>query len=239
SVPIIDGRLEVYRRAGAGAYYLDGETQWFIRKFGFSGDFVRPLITIQAFDLNHLIDRRYIEYAAGTSYTNKTDFIDDMMKEIIDENAGPSAVDADRDMSPWLTIQADLSLAPSATKGFSWRKMLPVLQELAETSFENGTWLGFDIVKSTNSISDFRTYIDQRGVDLTGKVVVSDLNGSLAKPNVVYDYSKEITEVTAAGRGEGLDRSTVSVVDPNRSIRSPLNRIEKATNAAQTDITAS
>ena len=238
-LPIIDGKLEVYRQVGAGGFYLDGDTQWLIRKFEFGGTENDPVLTIQAFDLNHMLTRREIEYSADTVFTNKTAELDDMMKEIVDQNAGLSATVAARDMSPYLQIQPDFTLAPSATKAFSWRKMLSVLQELATISLENGTWLSFDIVKITNLVSEFQTFVNQRGADLTDTVTVSQENGSLTNAKLIFDYSNEITEVTAAGRGEGIDRFTVSVTDAVRAALSPINRVESYINAAQTSLSDS
>ena len=237
-LPIVDGRLEVYRKVGAGAFYLDGETQWLIRKFWYSGHPNNPTLNIQAFDMMTLLDRRYVEYPADTTYTSKTDFTDDMMKDIADENAGAAALVATRNMAPYLSIQADLGLAPATTKAFSWRKMFPLLQELAEISLENGTWLGFDVVKVSDTESQFRTYANYRGNDVSASVTVSPENGALVDAVLMYDYSGEITEVTAGGRGEGVDRVTVPVTDPVRLARSPLNRIEKAIDARQTESTA-
>ena len=238
-LPIIDGRMEVYRQVGAGGYYLDGDTQWLIRKFDFSGDENDPLLTIQAYDLIHMLSRREIEYEAAITYTDKTNQLDDMMKEIVDENAGAAALVAARDMSPYLQIQPDFTLAPSATKAFSWRKMLLLLQELAQISLENGTWLSFDVVKISDAVAEFQTFVNQRGTDLTDSVVVSQSNGSLTNAKLIFDYSNEITEVTAAGRGEGIDRVTYSAVDAVRVARSPINRIESYMNAAQTSISLS
>ena len=237
--PIVDGRLEVYRRVGAGAFYLDGETQWLIRKFWYSGNTRNPTLNIQAFDMLALLTRRSVSYYADTAYTNKTDFVDDMMKEILDENAGAAVTWPPRNMSPYLTIQADSSSAPSITKEFAWRKMLPLFQELAEISHEGGTWLGFDIVKISDTVSQFRTYANHRGNDVSAFVTVSPENGSLVDAQLVYDYSKEYTVVTACGRGEGVDRTSISSEDAIRSARSPLNRIENIIDARQTEAQAS
>jgi hypothetical protein len=134
-----------------------------------------------------------------------------MMKEIIDENLGSAATVAARDISTYLQIQPDFTLAPSITKAYSWRRLLPLLQELANISLEKGTWLAFDIVKINDTLSEFQTFVNQRGVDLTDSVTVSQKSDTLTNAKLIYDYSNEITEVTAAGRGEGIDRLTSSV----------------------------
>jgi len=64
-------------------------------------------------DINALLARRIVAYAAGTAQASKTDQADDMMKAIVRENLGSLASDADRDWTQeGLSVAGDAGLGP-------------------------------------------------------------------------------------------------------------------------------
>lgn len=236
-----DGRIAIYRSINGAPAYLEGETIWFIRKIvQNSPDSGEKTIEIEAYDAVYLLTSRTIAYATNTFESNKTVFADDMMKEIVDENLGSAATDTDRDLSAYLSIQANLSAAPSISKEFAHRNdVLELLQEIAQASFTAGTYLAFDLVAPTQSTLEFRTYTGQRGTDHrfpngTPPLLIGDDYNNLT--NVVYanDFTDEVTYVYAVGRGE----ITATSSDTTRINLSPFNRREQSINATNTATTA-
>lgn len=119
-----------------------------------------------------LLARRWIIQAAGTSYTAKTDEIDDMMKAIVREQMlFGSAVDKDGAQTndrayPEIefSVQEDLALGTSISRRFADRNVLDVLKELKDTSFQlfeddplNNRRIYFDIVP--RDLRGFEIYI--------------------------------------------------------------------------------
>ena len=94
----IDYMIEIWRAPAFGANQL--VTVFFIRKIIYEEDTKgNDIIVLEGMDANDLLNRRIIAYSAGTSETSKSDFGDDMLKEIVAENLGASATDSDRDIS--------------------------------------------------------------------------------------------------------------------------------------------
>lgn len=193
---------------------LELETLWFTRlvtrdKRGGGNNTI-----LTAYDALYLLGDpdnnagRIVPYdAADATYTDLTDFADDMMKTIISQNLGAGALDADRDISALLDIAADTSLGPVVTKEFAKALVLPVLQELGDAAAEAGTRVLFDIVctrqpaAGTDVLFEFRTYIGQRGQDLRGLLIVGSDRKNLEDVIVTEDYSTEVTVCYAGGIG--------------------------------------
>jgi hypothetical protein len=234
----VDWIIEIWRTIGAKRY-LEGETFWYLRKWEFDTrkdgtDFVY----MKLYDTNYLLDGRIVWYAADTSESKKSDALDDMMKEIVDENMGSGAVAA-RDISTYLSIIPDATAAPVAEKAFAWRKMLPILQDLAEKSLEDGTYLVFDTVRTNPAVCEFRTYIDQRGVDhgsgSDSKIIFSLKRHNLAKASLTYDYDRIANAVAAGGQGQSEARTIATAEDTDSIAKSPVARREAFINASRSD----
>ena len=233
-----DSRLGVWRNGA-----LDTECVWFVRKvkrvLAASGE---RRLRVTAYSANELLRRRIVAYNAGSAQAQKSDYADDMMKEVVAENLGASATDTDRRWSTYLTIAGDLSAGQDIDKAFSRRNVLTVLQELADASAEAGTNLYFDIVTPTPGALVFATYTGQRGDDRTiatgAPVLFSPELGNLADGELEEDYANEVTVVYAAGKGEGDEREVVEVEDTARSGASLFNRIEALRDARNAETTA-
>lgn len=224
-------RIIDIERTISGRTYVDGETYWYIRKWRYEDDRDgRERLILVCKDTNHLLDRRIIAYNAGSAFADKTDFADDMMKEIIDENYGSGATDTTRDISTYLTIQADASAAPSISKAFSRRMVIDALREIADDSLENGTYLVFDCARTAPGFAEFRTYPGQRGVDHGSSSgdqrVVSKERGNLTNASIEFDYEDMANYVYAGGQGEGANRVIKTALDQSSINKSPVNRIE-------------
>lgn len=235
-----DNRIEVRRRVGAGSFYLDTETQWFVRNAQKTlSDKGERLTTVQCQCANNLLHRRIVAYAAGSAEAEKTDEADNILKAVVRENLGSLATDADRSIATYLSVQADLALAPSISKAFSRRKVIDVLQEVALSSYQAGTYLAFDIVAPTPTTLEFRTYINQRGIDHRWPISTAPLLfgpdfGNLTDVIRGYDHTEEVTYGYAGGQGIGTTRAMGTASDAVRIAQSPFGRIEKFSDARQT-----
>lgn len=231
-----DGRIEVWRQLDGGRPYVVGQKQWLIRRRRRTRNFIRIL----GLDPNYLTTRRYVLYDSESLEANKTAEFDDMMKAIIRENMGSLATDTDRDLSSYLTVQPDFSLAPSDTKEFSWRNVYDVLREICDSSATQGTYLAFDIVRTAPNMLEFRTYTGQRGIDHrwpagTSPILLSEEQGSLSKCELIEDAEDEATHITAIGRGIGAARLFATAEDTARIGLSPFGRREYVRNSSYTD----
>ena len=100
-------------------------------------------------DINDFLRRRIVAYYAGESESEKTDYADDMLIEIVDESivdgTNPTPDYGTRVWNDLSTIGSQ-SLAPKITKGLSWEPLLElngggILQEICEQSKQEGTEL--------------------------------------------------------------------------------------------------
>jgi hypothetical protein len=241
-----DTRIEVWRSIDGGAAYLEGSgmdgAQWFVRRRERATVNGETLITLTAYDAKHLLSRRIVNFAAGAAQSTKTGNIDNIMKAVVRENFGAAASGTGRDISSYLSVQADTSQLPSITASFAWSNVLTALQELCEESLANQYPAFFDIVKRGESL-EFRTYFDVRGVyrgigaGRSALMVGADF-GTLASTRLTDDWTGEITYVRVAGTGEGASRTTRESTDAPRIGESPLNRIELFMDARNADDTS-
>lgn len=240
-----DLRIAVNRRVGGGSFSLDMNTVWLVRSgIRTIDEMGRRFTTLVCEDLISLLHRRIAAYSAGSSQVDKSTFADNMAKAIVRENFGSLATDTTRSIATYLTIEADASAAQSIAKAFSRRNVMPVLQEIARSSFQAGTYLAFDIVlDSPTDTPQFRTYINQRGIDRRWPNGISPIIfgiefGNLANAEREYNHSEEITYAYAGGQGEGVARVIGTASDTTRLNSSPLNRLEAFADARTTSDTA-
>jgi hypothetical protein len=236
----VDTRIAVMRSINNGTPYLDTDMQWLMRSAVKTlSDNGERLTTIQARCANDLLHRRIVAYSAGSAEAEKTDEADNILKAIVRENLGSLATDTARSIATYLSVQADLTLAPTIAKAFSRRKVLDVLQEVALSSYQAGTYLAFDVVAPSPTTLEFRTYINQRGIDhrwptSTAPLLFGPDFGNLTDVVRGYDHSQEVTYGYAGGQGIGAARQMGTASDAVRIAQSPFGRIEKFSDARQT-----
>lgn len=212
---------------------------YFIRGWRYETLGSNKAIIIYGPDVNDLLRRRVVAAFAGSNQASKADYADDMMKEIVTEAlADGVAPTPDAGTRVWsnLSIQSDLGLGPTLTKKFAWGRLLSisgggVLPNVARAAREAGTEVFFDIVpkavSSTSITFEFRTYIDQPGMDVTDLGVMFDQNlGNLANPFLEYSYEDEENYIYAAGQGQGSAREIQQVYDSDRYNASIWGRCE-------------
>lgn len=219
------------------------ERWYFMRKFTWATDTSgNEVVIVEGPCLNDLLRRRIVAYAAGTAQADKTDYADDMMKEIIKQNMGGSSVMARRWSNDGLAVEGDLSHGPLLTKSFAWRNVLDVLGDLSEAARDAGTEVYFDLVPAIDATYDivFATFTGQRGSD---RRAVASMNpaifsleyGNLDTPQMIQDYGYEVTYVYGGGQGEEEARTIEEMSDSERLNRSAFGRIEDWQDARNED----
>ena len=231
-----DNMLQVWRAPLGGKLGL--WQVYFLRKWTFATQGSRETILLEGPDIKDLLRRRIVAAYAGSAQASKTDFADDMMKEVVTQSiadgVAPTPTAGTRVWSN-LSIAVDTGSGPSITKSFPFDTLLTssgngVLAVLANASREAGTEVFFDIlpnVVSSNSINFiFQTTINQPGQDVSDRIVFSQERGNLQNPTLVYDYSEEENYIYAAGQGEQADRNIQQVYDTARYGASIWDRCE-------------
>lgn len=233
SLLAVDDIVEIWRSVEGGRFYLDGGTTWFVRAIqktlssdGFLG------LTFTCVDAMDLLARKIVAYAAGASQADKTGPADDLIKDIVSENLAAGATDTARQLTPYLTIDPNLSLAPSVSKSFSRRNLLTVCQEIAKASTVAGTYLAFDMVRDFSKPAGwiFKTYTGQRGVDHRDSsrrpVILDPENFSIIELSRTYSWVELKNSVYAGGTGVAGARLIGTASDPASIGLSPFNLSE-------------
>jgi hypothetical protein len=231
---LLDGRVEVWRAVGNLTARRDGNAQFLIRAWDYDED----QTTITAVHVNELLTRRIIAYYAGSSYSTKTTTTaDNLIKAFASQQLGSGIVGADRigaetyaDISAYLSIEANLSLGQSMNKSGAWRNLFNLVRDLCDTSTENGTYLTQDIVATSSSALELRTFTTQRGVDRRASsanpLIFSKDRGNVENVRLRVDRLNEVTFVVGGGAGEETARTTATASDDARMAESPFNRRE-------------
>jgi len=182
---------------------------------------------------NHLLSRRIVAYAAGSAQASKTGHADDLMKAIVRENF-TAPTDATRTMSATYgigSIDDDAGAGPTVTTAFSRQTVLKVLQDLADLSAAQGTYVGFE-VRTVGSALTFGTYTQQRGIDrrsgAAGYLYVSPSTGAIASSTYDQNWTDEKTYIYAVGQGTDVSRAIGTATNATATALSPLGRIEDA-----------
>lgn len=179
-----------------------------------------------------LLRRRSLGYYATSAFGIKSGPGETVMKEFVNENAGPGANNALR-LSNGVTL--GLSIEGDSGRGDNWfgqrsyRNLLELLQEIALA-----TDVDFDVVYLGANLFEFRCYYPCLGTDRTTTVKFAPELGNMDQPNYSKSRTEEGNVVFALGSGEGtsrhtLVRSTAAVGD------SPWNRSEIICDARQED----
>ncbi len=240
-----DGRIEVWRKLDSGREYLETNVIWLIKKIDQKVDASGLQTIVVEADTPLCVLRepgRFVNYAAGTDGALfPAAPADDNIKAVAARNIGVNATGA-RNISAYISIEANLGLGANVPKSFAWRDCLKVMQEFADASATLGTYVAFDIVADTPTTLAFRTFTQQRGIDHrfpggVNPVLISPEMGNLGETLLSVDYRNEITYVLAGGKGEGSARLTASAQDDTRIGVSPFGLREYFKDATQYDTT--
>jgi hypothetical protein len=231
-----DRMVQVWRAPTGGRLGL--WQVYFFRRWDFITRGSDESIIVHGKDPNDLLRRRIVAAYSGSAQAGKTDFADDMMKEVVTESiadgVSPTPTAGTRVWDD-LSIQADFGNGPTITKSFPFDPLLTssgqgVLGTLAKAAREAGTEVFFDIVPNVvtgSSISFlFRTDTGQPGQDVTSTVVFDKDKGNMENPSLRIDHSDEENYIYGAGQGEGAARNIQQVYDAARYNESQWNRCE-------------
>lgn len=199
-----DRRIEVWRKPSHGAT-MRREGSFFLRKYNVytrESDSVQ-IVEFWGRDPKDILRRQPVSSGTPANY-NKTAAIDNMMKEIVDENfVTPPQTAPDGEFS----VDGDESLGPVVSHSFQGQNVLDVLKDLRDISISLNeasvvsTRIYFDVVES-DPLSNggfgyaFRTYATLRGVDRTNGVIFSVENGNIRAPSYFEDHLDSKTMAT-------------------------------------------
>ena len=242
-----DYMVQIWRKPAGGTMNL--WRPYFIRKWRYEKGVEDEAIVIAGPDCKDLLRRRIAVGYAGTSYSSKVDYADDMMKEIITQQLGASA-DTPTPVptagtrilaAATFTVAPDVSLGPTLTKRLEFGRLLwpngsGILSDIQQAAREAGTEVFFDIavsnVSSTSISFEFRTFTGQPAADMSDLgVVFSDEQGNLRDAYLEHDYTAEVNYVYALGQGEATVRNIQQVYDSTRYGISKWGRCEGGTDA--------
>lgn len=257
SLLAVDRQIQFWRQQTPNQPALDflGFLRRWRYRTGGAGD---ETITLSGPDQNDLVARRIVAYAADTdqsqtSYVNSIANypVDSSIVDLANENLGASATDTDRDLSGFsVSFRASEDNGPDIQRAFAWRSLPRIFADLNQASKAVGPethWMlqptGVDADGTVNlEFSAFTTYPggdrSWQPTPLSKPMIFGLRWGNLLNPDLVYDYTDEITVAYAGGPGEGVDREIVEVEDANRSAASIWNRREGFADARNQKTTA-
>ena len=187
-----------------------------------------------------LLGRREVWWYSGTPQADKSGVSETVIKEYVDENAGPGALLASGRWADGMTV--GLSVEADLARGYGWdgarsgRNLLQTIQEIADYSE-----LGFDVVETAARAWEFRVYEGQPGADRTtiGLDPATGLNGAGNTPIIFApelgnvksaSFQRrrrgELNAVAVLGQGLASTRVVLIVEDVVSIGETPLNRRE-------------
>lgn len=247
-----DWRVEVWRRPTA-LLPLRREDVYLLRKPNVYTRNEDNVQMIRFYGRNgwDLLNRRFVIQRAGTQWAAKTDYADDMMKEIVREQMlYGSAVDengtADNTRA-WpsgeFSVQGNISLGPQITHNFDGKRVLDVLKNIKDMTFQKNAddstkaRIFFDVkpvdLSGTSPLGwQFVTLADLYGNDLTSGIEFSLENENIQAPTYAISHLEEINTVYVYGNGRGATQIIQQVQDATRAGSSRWNRCEGTVSAS-------
>lgn len=237
-----DMRIFVKRSVNDGPPYLEGKTVFFVRGKAYSGGINKPLsLKIVCHDANSLLHRRIVAYYPEETETEKEDNASNIILQVCRENFGS---DADLIRRFDVEIPSDNNLGPVLFLNIAWRDVGPLIQEIANSSQEQGTYLACDIQCTDEDPMNLILRVQPvLGVDRRwpsgpgGAVRIGPDFGSLDNWTIEDDWTKEQNHLYAGGEGDDDDRLIIEVEDTPVVNQSPFGRIEGWTENREADVT--
>lgn len=192
-----------------------------------------------------LLRRRIIAYYAGTAFSSKSGAAETVMKEYVEENAGPSASVANgrlhAGITTGLSIEGDLARGSTWEGERTYRNLLDTLQGISNDVGD----MFFDVVGDGAGQFSFRCFPNVRGTDrrfhnvnpATGlndsgnsPVVFSTQIGNVNAAALSENTSDEVNVVYGLGQGEENSRMVEIAEDTTSIGLSPWNQSEISRN---------
>lgn len=179
-----------------------------------------------------ILNRRSIIYRAGSAQSDKSGVGETVIKEFIDENAGPGATAPPRLIAGVITqlaIEADAGGGTAWEGSVAWRNLLDIVQEIALS-----TGLDFDVVWTGTGYNFQFEMVN--GTDHTSgsanPITFSSLLGNMVNPSYTISRTEEANVIAVLGSGQE-DLRVVDFVESLDVSDSPINRIERTHDARQ------
>lgn len=216
-----DRRIEVWRSPRHGAT-LREEGSFFLRKYNV---YTREEDSVEIIEFwgRSPIDilRRQTVTSSTPSKYNKTDFVDDMMKDIVTENFISPVQTAP---SGELSVDGTEGKGPSISHSFYGQNVLDILKDLRDISIslneedDANNRIYFDVVRGSPLAGGgfgylFRTYANLRGTDRTKGTVYSVGNGNLRSPSYFEDHLDSETHAIVLSQTSSALNADVSSPD--------------------------
>ncbi len=239
----LDVQFEVWRENPEGGIALYKDFEGFHRTSGQTTNLDgRNIYVSHVSGYDDLLARRVILYSPGSAQASKSAVGETVMKEFVDENAGPGATSGPRllasGVTTGLSIQADGGAGTSWTGARSYRNLLEVLQEVSRDSAVDFSIEGigaalFEFQAKAAPFGDDRSTAGldpATGLNGAGNApaIFSLVFGNMALPEYGLARANEATAVIVLGQGQGADRLLVQRTDPTAIADSPWNRREIA-----------
>ncbi len=252
---VVDGQVEIRRRDQDASPAIDWYTDF--RAFHRTSreatdDQGRSVFTSVGVGLVHLLERRAIMFRDSTDGAIKAGGGEAVIKDYVDENAGPGATAGPRivdGVTPGLTIQVDAFGGTSWAGAKPYRPLLATVREIGDATgvdFDvivpnEASPLAFQFVASAKPLGTDRSVIGLdpgSGLNAAGNppVIFSLSLGNMQTPALTTARIGEITAALVLGPGGGTNRQVVERQGSGIS-DSPLNRIEGIKNANQVPTT--
>lgn len=252
-----DWRVEVWRSAAYGIP-MRREDVFLLRKPEvYTRQDNTQIIQFYGRNGRDLLNRRFVIQRAGTQWTEKTDYADDLMKAIVREQMlYDSALDEDGasdNTRAWprneFTVQGDVSLGPSRTLAFDGKRVLDVLKDINAYTLQaykddpdNKLRVFFDVVPQELNPEDndsastlgwqFVTRAGLYGADRTNELEFSLDNENIKTPSYAISHLDEVNSVFVLGNGRGATQIIENVQDSSRVSASNWNRCEGVVSAS-------
>lgn len=202
----------------------------------------RRLFTSYGRGLLDLIHRRTILHYANSTGSNKSGMAETVIKEFVDENAGPGAVSPPRlrvGTLAGLAVQATAGLGGTWTGARAFHNLLEIIAEIAGQAD-----LVFDVIRTGTLTFLFRVYapedrtntglVPSTGLNAAGNVpiIFAPEMGNMATPSLTNSATEEVTTIVVLGQGQEENRTFV-VRQSSAFADSPWNDIEDSRDARQ------
>ena len=175
-----------------------------------------------------LIKRRRLLYPTTLAQSIKGDLGETVIKEFVNENAGPGAnnpLRKNNGVTLGLTLEADLARGATWFGQRSWQPLLDIINEVGLA-----TGVDFNVVRTGPGTFEFRCYYPQMGTDRRLTAIFSPLHANMLSPSYTVSRTEESTVCVVLGQEEGTARRTVTRRSTSES-DSPWNMIEMTRDA--------
>ncbi len=250
---VVDGQIEIRRRDIDAVPTID----WYTDFRGFQRTQARQTdadgrsrFASIGVDPKHLLARRVILFRAESAGADKTGPGETVMKDYVNENAGPGATAPPRLFAgafPGLTIQASGGAGSTWEGAKPYRPLFRTVREIADA-----TAVDFDLVFTDGATLEFRAEAEPLGLDRTttgidpttglnaagnAPLIFSLDHGNMEVPALTNHRIDEVTAAIVIGQGAEGNRAVVERTSA-ATADSAFNRIESVRKATQDDATA-